>query len=328
MKIMNRTIKAIFTVLIFALCSGNSFSQKTMNDVIASYNSAIQAQQSGNLEAALDSFKSCVAIATELGEEADDLRIQAEGQIPVINYEIGRKYASEKNYDMAIKQFTETLDIAKVYGTEDDVNKVTNALGQVYYIQATTFYKEEKFSETLEMLNKSLEYLPGNSKALYIMALTYKGMDNEEKVAEAARNAADAAKAGNDNKLYEGSLKIGRDYYLLKADGAKNAKKYDTAIKYLQTSLEFDGSNASTYYLMTQIYNTQKMWDNAISAANKALEFEKPEPVDQAKIYYEIGNAYKEKGENDKACEAFKKAAVGAFKESSDYMIQHVLKCE
>ncbi|MBN2611853.1 MAG: hypothetical protein JXB00_09890 [Bacteroidales bacterium] len=325
---MDRSIKLIFTLLVFALFSANGFSQKTMNDVIASYNGAIQAQQAGNLEAALDSFKSCIAVANELGEEADELRIQAESQIPVINYEIGRKYASEKNYEKAIEQFTKTLDIAKVYGTEDDVNKVTNALGQVCYIQATSLYKEEKFPETLEMLNKSLEYLPGNSKTLYIMALTYKAMDNEEKVAETAKNAADAAKAANDNKLYQGSLKIGRDYFLLKADGAKNAKKYDAAIKYLQSSLDFDGSNAATYYLMAQIYNTQKMWDNAISAGNKALEFEKPEPVDQAKIYYEIGNAYKEKGENDKACDAFKKAAVGAFKESSDYMIQHVLKCE
>lgn len=327
MRIMYSTTRLIFSFSLLVLFSVNLFSQVNMNDAIGAYKGGFQAQQSGNLEAALDSFKLCVSIAKELGEEADDVRIQAENQIPKVNYEMGRKLAVEKDYEKAIVKFLETIDIAKVYGTDDDIKIVTSALGQVYYSQATVLYKQEKFEEALTMCKKSLEIIPGNSRAHYMAALIYRNMDDETNFAEAAKKSGEAAKAERDNKLYESSMKLGRDYFLVKANAAKDAKKYDEAIKHLNTSIEFDSENATTYYMMTQVYSAQKMWDNVINAANKALEYEKSDPTDQAKLYYEIGNAFKEKGENEKACDAFKKASVGAFKESSEYQIKHILKC-
>ena len=136
------------------------------------------------------------------------------------------------------------------------------------------------------------------------------------------------AKAENDNKYYQGSLKLGRDYFLIKANAEKDAKNYDDAIGYLKNSLEFDGENSTTYYLMVQIYSAMQNWDETIAAAEKGLEFDKDNPTDQAKFYYEMGNAFLAKEENEKACNAYKKAAIGPFKESADYQIEHVLKCE
>jgi tetratricopeptide (TPR) repeat protein len=161
-----------------------------------------------------------------------------------------------------------------------------------------------------------------------MIAAVYKSLNDDENVFTAAKKSAEMAKAANDNKYYEGSLKLGRDYFLIKANAAKEAKKYDEAIGYLKKSLEFDGENATTYFLMVQIYSGLQNCDETIVAANKGLEYEKEDPSEKAKFYYELGNAYMGKNENEKACDAYKKAAIGPFKESAEYQIQHVLKCE
>ncbi len=318
----------ILSLIFFAVFSVSSYSQVNINNAIAAYNGGLQVLQAGDYSAAVDSFKLCISIAKELGEEGDDIRIQAENQLPIVNYEIGRKLVSEQNYDSAIVKLKETVDIAKAFGTDADVKRVTDALGQVYYIQGAVLYKQGKFNEALDMFNKSLEINPNNSKALYMTALSYKSLDDDANLIDAVKKASEAAKADNDNRLAESSLKLGRDYFLIKANKAKDEKKYDEAIKYLKTSIEFDSENSTTYFLLAQTYGAQKMWDEVISSGNKALEYEKDTPTDKAKIYYEMGNAYMEKGENDKACDAFKKASYGAYKESAEYQVQHVLKCE
>ena len=155
----------------------------------------------------------------------------------------------------------------------------------------------------------------------------YKSLDDDDSLMTAAKRSMEVAKASNDNKYYDGSLKLAKDYFLVKANSAKDAKKFEEALKYVKYSLEFDAESPTTYLLLVQIYSSMQNWDEEIAAAEKGLEYEKKDPAEQAKFYYEIGNAYKEKGDNEKACDAFKKASVGAFKESSEYQIQYVLKC-
>ena len=76
------------------------------------------------------------------------------------------------------------------------------------------------------------------------------------------------------------------------------------------------------------VYNGQSKWDNAIESCNKALTFFKGEETTKdAKIYYELGNAYKGKGDTNAACEAYKKAAKGDYAEHANYEIEHTLKC-
>ena len=101
-----------------------------------------------------------------------------------------------------------------------------------------------------------------------------------------------------------------------------------STIKYLKNSLEFDGENATAYFLLSQICNSQSKWEEAIENANKAMEYEKDDPEEKAKIYFELGNAFSGKGENSNACDAYKKSAIGAFKAAAEYQIEHVLKCQ
>ncbi len=328
MRLMNNMTRVLLSLTALIFFSWSAFAQLTINDGIAAFNKGLEERQAENYNEALNQFGEALKIANDLGEEGEELKIKIETLLPGVHYQIGMALYNDKKIDEAIAKFKETIDIANAFGDADVVNKASNALSQLYYYQGSVNYKQESFREALDFFNKSIELQPDNVKAYYMIAAVYKSLDDDDNVLAAAKKSAEMAQAGNDNKYYQGSLKLGRDYFLIKANAAKDAKKYSEAIGYLKNSLEFDGESATTYFLMVQIYSSQQNWDETIAAAEKGLEYEKADPVEQAKFYYEIGNAFMGKSENGKACDAFKKAAVGPFKESSEYQIQHVLKCE
>lgn len=328
MRLMNNITKVFLCLPTLVFLSFNVFSQATINDGIAAFNAGLEERQAENYNEALNLFNDALKIANELGEEGEELKVKVETLLPGIHYQIGMALYNEKKIDEAIEKFKGTIDIAESYGDFDVSDKASNALAQLYYYQGSVNYKQDMFNEALDFFNKSIELQPDNVKACYMIAAVYKSLEDDDNVLAAARKSVEMAKAANDNKYYQGSLKLGRDYFLLKANSAKEAKKYDEAIGYLKNSLEFDGESSTTYFLMVQIYNSQQKWDETIEAADKGLEYEKDDPTEQAKFYYEMGNAFMGKNENEKACDAFKKAAVGPFKESAEYQIQHVLKCE
>jgi len=328
MRLKNSMTKVLLSLSVLVFFALNALTQATINDGIAAFNQGLEERQNENYNEALNMFGEALKIANELGEEGEELKIKIETLLPGVHYQIGMALYNDKKIDEAIDKFKETIDIANAFGDNDVVGKASNALSQLYYFQGSANYKQKMFSEALDFYNKSIDLQPENVKAYYMIAAVYKGLDDDENVLAAAKKSAEMAKAENDNKYYQGSLKLGRDYFLIKANSAKDAKNYDDAIGYLKNSLEFDGENSTTYYLMVQIYSSMQNWGETITAAEKGLEFDKDNPTDQAKFYYEMGNAFMGMEENEKACDAFKKAAVGPFKESADYQIEHVLKCE
>ena len=48
----------------------------------------------------------------------------------------------------------------------------------------------------------------------------------------------------------------------------------------------------------------------------------------QAKYYYELGNAFVGKSDNEAACDAYKNAMFGAYAENAKYQVETVLKCK
>lgn len=328
MSLKNSMTKVLIPFSVLVLFSLNALAQATINDGIAAFNKGLEERQAENYSEALKLFGEALSVTDELGEEGDELRMKIETLLPGVHYQIGMALYNEKKMDEAISKFKETIDIANAYGDIEVVNKASKALSQLYYYQGSVNYKQKMFSEALDFYHKSIELQPENVKAYYMIAAAYKGLDDDENVLAAAKKSIEIAKAGNDNKYYQGSMKLGRDYFLIKAKKAKDAKEIDDAIRFLKSSLEFDGENATTYFLMVQIYSSMQNWDETIAAAEKGLTFEKDDPTEQAKFYYEMGNAFLGKEDNENACNAFKKAAVGPYKESADYQMEHVLKCE
>ncbi len=327
MKGVNSISKILIWAVVFISFSTISFSQ-TINDAISAYNSGLESKQAGNFEEALNHFNEAISIAQNLGEEGEEVLINVESQIPAIYYQIATELYREKKIDEAIEKFNETIEIADKYNDDDVKQKASKAITQLYYVKGATSYKQENFTDALDNFKKAVETGPDNTKAYYMVAVVYKNLDDDDNLFKAAKKSAEVAKANNDNKYYENSRKLASDYFLVKANSAKTSKKNDEAVKYLKNSLEFDSENTTTYFLLSQVYNAQSKWDESIESANKAMEYEKDIPEEKAKIYYELGNAFSGKGENSNACDAYKKAAIGAFKAAAEYQIEQVLKCQ
>lgn len=327
MTIENYLKKTLLFLSALAMITVKSFSQSTLNDGIAAFNKGLEERQAENYTEALNQFDEALRIADSLGDEGEELKIKVETLLPQVYYQIGMSLYNQKKIDEAIEKFKETIDMGNKYNDGDAVMKASNALSQLYYYKGSTNYKQENFNDALDYFRKAIEMQSDNVRAYYMIEAVYKSLDDDDSLMTAAKRSMEVAKASNDNKYYDGSLKLAKDYFLVKANSAKDAKKFEEALKYVKYSLEFDAESPTTYLLLVQIYSSMQNWDEEIAAAEKGLEYEKKDPAEQAKFYYEIGNAYKEKGDNEKACDAFKKASVGAFKESSEYQIQYVLKC-
>jgi tetratricopeptide (TPR) repeat protein len=81
------------------------------------------------------------------------------------------------------------------------------------------------------------------------------------------------------------------------------------------------------YFYLGTAQNELKQWDQAIENSNKGLAVEKDDDEKKAKHYYNMGMAYKGKGDTSAACTAFKNALFGQFKENAQYEIETELKC-
>ena len=77
---------------------------------------------------------------------------------------------------------------------------------------------------------------------------------------------------------------------------------------------------------MTKLEALFSQFEKAIEYGLKAAQYE--EASDQAKIWYEVGNAYTSLVEYEKACDAFSKALVEPYLNSVKHKMDNVLKCQ
>lgn len=116
----------------------------------------------------------------------------------------------------------------------------------------------------------------------------------------------------------------------LYSEGAAAFKKksYEEAIEKLNSSLVYDDSNKEVYYLLSVSDNNLKKHDEAIAAADKGVALEDQTAIKMARFYYLIAQAYEGKQDTQKACEYYKKSAIGTYAASANYQMKTVLKCQ
>jgi tetratricopeptide (TPR) repeat protein len=153
----NNMTKVFLCLSVFIVFSNKSFSQSsTINDGIAAFNKGLEERQAENYTEALNQFSEALKIASEAGEEGEELKVKIETLIPGLHYQIGMAFYNDKKIDEAIVKFKETIDIAEAFGDDDVVKKASNALSQLYYFQGSVNYKQDKFTEALDFLIKQL----------------------------------------------------------------------------------------------------------------------------------------------------------------------------
>jgi tetratricopeptide (TPR) repeat protein len=131
--------------------------------------------------------------------------------------------------------------------------------------------------------------------------------------------------AGDDAKTIGNAKDAAASAFQKAGAVALQASKYSAAVESLTGSLEYNNTEPRTYFYLAIANNGLSKWDDAITAANKALELQ---TEDKSDIYFEMGNASEKKGDAIAACDFYKKVTAGNNVPAAKYQIEQVLKCK
>ncbi len=324
-KMKIKLISGVTLLFVFSLAT-ISLNAQTLDDVVSKYNAAAEFVNSDAIKAA-GLLEEAVELANKVGAEADELRIMAESQLPAVYFKIAGQHQKDGDTDAAIEAFHKSFDLGLEYNDPHTVSRSQANLGRLYLMQGNNAYRGGENEKAIEYLKNSVKFDPENAKTFLLMGLAYRKLENLEEMTTAMDQSIVLAQNASDNQTKATAEKSMRDYLAVRANKSIQANKGAEAVELMQLALKY-GEEAQTYFLLTLAYNNLKQWDNALEAAGKALALENDTPTDKAKIYFEMGNAYREKGNTAEACKAFKSAAHGNYAESANYQIQHVLKCQ
>ena len=91
----------VLAILAGVLLAG-TLSAQTLTDVINEFNAGVEKLNAQEYDAALENFNQVLTMAEVVGDEANDMKAQAEKQIPSTYYRQATTFMKRKQYDNAI----------------------------------------------------------------------------------------------------------------------------------------------------------------------------------------------------------------------------------
>ena len=323
-----------FIIIAAVVYSSNLFAQDKLTEAQEARNKGLEAFKAQELETAVQHLEKSVELCmylveNEENEEAENLMYETIEKIPGLYLKIGVGYLKGEGKD--IKKAIEYLNKAKTsgtdYGDDDSVDQAKKILATVYTRIGGMKMKKQDFEGAIAELDKALKEDNDNSTTYLYKMMAYKGLGNHEQVVLNAKKTMETANTPKEKSDKNKAQSYAFKYFLKLGNDAKTAKKYSEAEERVKTALEFKSGDSQASFLLYNIYHDSKQYDLAIEAGEKAAALSSDDDI-KSKIHYEIGKIYQGKGNNEKACEAYQKAKVGAFSQNAIYEIDQVLKCK
>lgn len=215
-------------------------------------------------------------------------------------YNEGNKLLKAGNYDGALQQYNQALNIEKDYRIYYQRGIALKSLGN--NDQAKTSFEESiKLKSDFEGAYNAL------GGVYFSMANYQEAINNFEKVLEFSKN--NSVKKTVNKNLSLAYTKLGAQ-----AESNGNSSK---AIEYYTKGGEINNYDAA-YLSLSKLHTELGNWDQAITAAENALKFRSS--VGKGGPYYYMGLAFKGKGDVTKAKEMFNQAKGDAtYKKTAEY---------
>lgn len=336
MKLFRNSLATLLLALFIVGVTTNVNAQDK-REAIQTYNKALELVESEDYEQAVSMFNQAIAQGEELGEEGQDIVARAEKQLPTTYYQMAlveyRTFQNEKSLsslDATISAFQEAGQISEEYGNTQIAEKVPGVITQLMYNRALLQYQQEDFQTALATLDEVIDRNANYAKAYYQKGIVTKKMD-ESRLDEALGyfdTAIEVGNQNNDNQIVTRAREAASSELVYRGSQAIDNKNFSTAIDLLNRALEYNSSSEEAYYRLSEAYNGQQQWKEAVDAAQQALELSNGGRTDQAKSYFSLGTAYQGLGQRANACDAFDNAAYGSFKSSAEHKMEFELKCE
>ena len=309
-----------------------SLSGQTLTEVINEFNTGVEKLNNQEYEVSVEHFNQVLALAETVGDEANDMRAQAEKQIPSAYYRQATVFMKRKQYDNAIPYLEKTLESATAYNNNDEIKtKCINYLPKLYLMEGTRAVNNNAFEDAHAFFNKALTLNEDLYKAHQGKGKAFLKQDEIDSMLEEYNLAKEGALAKNDMETVE---KINSDidsYYnkIIKeevemVDPEEN--DFTFVLEACNNALSANGENARALYHIALVNNKMIDYELAIENALKALLYE-DEPLWISAINYELGYAYQNSVEYDKACEALQKVTSEPFLSRAEKKMESIPGC-
>ena len=297
-------MKKLIIIVASMLCAGMVYAQD-LASVTEIYNSAITANEAGNVEMALQNFKDALVQAEALGEEGAEIAQNCKSSIPILMFSLAKKAVNDAEYDKAIAGLKETAEVAKKYGADDIAVEATDLVPQVLMQKANGFFNDKDFAAAADAYKAVLAEDAKNGMASLRLGAALKGLGDKEGALAAFREA-----------IANGQEKAGAKQFvnLLQQEASANlkAKKYDEAIANALASNEFD-ENAKAFQIAGTAASNGGKLKESIEYFEKYIQIA-PDAKNAGDILFSIAVSYQKLKDNAKAKEYYQKAVANPAK--------------
>ena len=331
--------KILPVLLLFAMILGSTqqvvAQEEARGEAITLYNQAQELAGSGELDDAIATYRDALDVADN--NALQDISERIRTNIARVYYtrasQAFQQFQQQKNVesaDRAIEYFEEAQDAGEEFNDEQVVQQTSRAIPQLYYLKSTIQYREENYDAAMSSLNTAIKLNPNYSTALYQRAIVHKKQfpNQTDQTFEYYDQAIELAERLGENRTLNNARTGAAEELIYRANSLKDNDNYRRAVELLNRVSNYDSGNADAYYRLAEVHNLQGKYSSAIEHANRALEFETGGVTEKAKIYYELGTAYKALEQNGNACSAFENANYGEFSGPASHELQFVLECE
>lgn len=325
MGFMMKGMRLIRVALLGVFCFGSiqMIQAQDVNEAKSSYNAALQSMKD-DPAAAVKSLQSCIDLCTKIGAPADSVKNAARSKFAETYYNLATNQARDKNLDGSVVNFKEALKYAQETNNAEVIKRATPALVRIYAMQANGFLTQKDAVKAQETLNSALEIDTLNATVWLVQMKIFQETDNAAGVESAIQKCMAVSKNPNETRQAQQS---GIKFFLTRGAKAVNTNKFEEGVANLEKALAYDEGNKDVLAYLSKGYNGLLQWEKAIETANKGIAVEEDVPEKEAKFWFELGLAYKGKGDKTNACESFRKAMVGQYLENAKYEIEVDLKC-
>jgi len=309
-------VLTIFTIGLFA---------QTVEQAGAKYNEGNTAIKNKNYSAAVKSYESALKIASAAGPTAADLKGNIEKQLVNAYTKDGIVKYKKKDYDGSITSLDKGYDLAGKIGESETQSKLIEYIAKIRSAKGMSLIKENKLDEAYAEFEKAHKVKPDCAISFYGKGLVYKEKGDMDNM---MANMDEAIKLGNEQpsmKKYGAKAKDAAAKTLLAVATEEITKEHgEEAAKLINDSFKYESGTADSYYYLTVAYVKSKQFNDAVKAANKAIEMQ---TGDKSNIYFELGQALEGTGDISGACSAYKKVTTGPNVDAAKYQITEKLKC-
>jgi tetratricopeptide (TPR) repeat protein len=246
------------------------------------------------------------------------MRAQAEKQIPSAYYRQAAAFLKRKQYDNAIPYLEKTVESATLYNNNEETKeKAQKYLPQLYVLEGNRSWKNESFDQAHTYFDKALALNENLYQAHQGKGMVFLDQDDPDAMMEEFNLAKQGALEKNDTKTIDAINGVIDSYYnkfiteeMEMVDPEDN--DYTYVIEACENALGANPENPRALYHLALISNKNVEYDAAVDYALKALQFE-TEAVWISAINFELGSAYQNSVEYEKACEALQKVVEEPF---------------